>query len=417
MFRRLVPAPGPLRLLATTKLISTIGDGIYYVTAALFFTRIVGLSPAQLGAGLTLAWAFGLVAGLPFGHLADRRGPRGTAVLLAVGAGLAVGSYLFIRSFPLFIIAACAYTICQRGGSAAQQALLAGLVEKSEITKTRAYIQSTYNAGLSVGAAIGGLALLVESRSAYLTVFAVDAVSFLAAALLLARLPAVAPVPDAGGPAGPRLAVFRDRPYVLISAINTILVLHIPLIDVALPLWIVRHTAAPPWVVSAVFVLNTVSVVLFQVRIARGVRDLGSASAFVRRAGVILFASCLAFASSAAGSSAWVAVAVLLFAAALQALGEMVQFSGTWEISFGLAPAGKQGQYQGFFGIGLTLAEMIGPLLLTSLVVYGGAAGWIVLGLALLGAGLAMGPAVRWAVRTRPAALAQPDVPVTEPSS
>jgi hypothetical protein len=37
------------------------------------------------------------------------------------------------------------------------------------------------------------------------------------------------------------------------------------LIDVALPLWTVRYTAAPRWVVALLFMLNTLSVVLVQV--------------------------------------------------------------------------------------------------------------------------------------------------------
>lgn len=399
MFKHLIPPPGAPRILATTQMISSIGDGAYYVSVALYFTRIVGLTPAQLGSGLTIAWAVALLVGVPVGHLADRYGPRGMAMLLAAGAGLAITSYLFIRSFPLFIVAACVYTICQRGGSAAQQALVAALVDKSKINETRGYIQSTYNFGLSVGAAIGGVALLFGSSGAYLTVFVVDAVSFFAAVLVLMRLHAVTRIAHGSSGGRGQLTVFRDRPYMLVSVINAILMLHIPLIDVALPLWIVQRTAAPQWIIAVLFLLNTASVVLFQVRIARGVTDLPSASRFVRFAGVILLASCLAFALSAAGS-AWVAVVLLLLAAALQALGEMMQFSGTWKISFGLAPAGKQGQYQGFFGSGLTVAEMIGPLLLTTLVVYGGPVGWVGLGAAFLTAGLLMGPIVRWAERS-----------------
>ncbi len=400
MFKQLIPPPGAPRILAITQMISSVGDGAYYVSVALYFTRVVGLTPAQLGGGLTIAWAVALLVGVPVGHLADRFGPRGTAMLLATGAGLAITSYLFIRSFPLFVIAACVYTICQRGESVAQQALIAGLIDESKINETRGYIQSTYNFGLSVGAAIGGIALLFGTPGAYLTVFVVDAVSFFVAVPVLTQLHVVAPAVDSSSGGWRQLTVLRDRPYMLVSVINAVLMLHIPLIDVALPLWIVQRTAAPQWIVAVLFLLNTASVVLFQVHIARGVTDLTSASRFVRFAGVILLASCLAFALSSVGASAWVAVALLLLAAALQALGEMVQFSGTWKISFGLAPAGKQGQYQGFFGSGLTVAEMIGPLLLTTLVVYGGPVGWIGLGAAFLAGGLLMGPAVRWAERT-----------------
>ncbi|WP_433249412.1 MFS transporter [Streptosporangium sp. CA-135522] len=405
MFSRIIPSSGPPRVLALAQLTNAFGDGAYYVCSALYFTRIVGLSPTQVGFGLTLGWALGFVAGVPLGHLADRRGARGTAALLAVATGTAVGSFLFVRSFALFVLAACLYTCCQCGLGAARQALLAGLVDKAKRTEIRAYLQATVNAGLAVGAAIGGLALHFDTRQAYLAVFAMDALSFLASALVLLRLPVVPPSPPA--PAGePALAVLRDRPYALISLLNMIMLLYMPLLSLVIPLWIVQRTAAPSWTVSALLVLNTLSVVLFQVRVARRVTGLGTASRAVRHAGLVMLASCAVFALSAAGSTAWVTGAVLLVAACLQVLGEMMQASGAWEIGFALAPADKQGQYQGFFGAGTAVARMLGPLLLTALIVTWGPPGWFLLGGLFLLAGFAMGPAVRWAERTRAAAPA-----------
>ncbi|MER5320775.1 MFS transporter [Streptosporangium roseum] len=403
MSSRILPPSGPPRVLALAQLTNAFGDGAYYVCSALYFTRIVGLSPTQVGSALTLGWALGSVAGVPLGHLADRWGARGTAALLAVATGVAVGSFLFVTSFALFVLAACLYTCCQCGLGAARQALLAGLVDKARRTEVRAHLQATVNAGLAIGAALGGLALHLDTRQAYLAVFTMDALSFLASALVLLRLPAVPPSPPA--PAGePVLAVLRDRPYALISLLNMIMLLHMPLLSLVIPLWIVQRTEAPSWTVSALLVLNTLSVVLFQVRVARRVTGLGTASRSVRQAGLVMLASCAVFALSAAGSSAWAAGAALLVAACLQVLGEMMHASGAWEVGFDLAPQDRQGQYQGFFGAGTAVARMLGPLLLTTLIITWGPPGWLLLGGLFLLAGSAMGPAVRWAERTRAAA-------------
>ncbi|MFJ7068639.1 MFS transporter [Streptomyces sp. NPDC101115] len=404
----------PPRVLALAQLMNSIGDGAYYVTSALYFTAIVGLSPAQIGIGLTLGWAVGSVAGVPLGHLADRRGARGTAVLLALATSLAVASFLFVRSFPLFAVAAVLYASCQCGLGAARQALLAGLVEQDRRTEARAFLQSASNAGLAVGAALGGIALHSGTREAYLSVFVTDAASFLAAALFLSRLPAVALAEP--HPGEPRLAVLRDRPYAVVTLINTVMLFYMPLISLVIPLWIVRQTEAPSWTVSALLVLNTLSVVVFQVRVARRVRDLRSAVRTVRHSGLVMFAACAVFAVSGTGSTTWAAALVLLAAAGLQVLGEMLLASGTWEIGFGLAPADKQGQYQGFFGTGQSVARMLGPLALTTLVLGWGALGWLLLGGLFAVAGIAMGPAVRWADRTkshphRPAMTTEANVP------
>jgi hypothetical protein len=145
-------------------------------------------------------------------------------------------------------------------------------------------------------------------------------------------------------------------------------------------------------------VLNTIGVVLFQVRVARRVTGLESAARLVRYAGLAMLVSCMVFAVSQAGTSAWTAGLVLLVAAGFQVLGELMLASGAWEISFDLAPPDKQGQYQGFFGTGTAVARMAGPLLLTALVIGLGTVGWLVLGGLFVAAGFAMAPAVRWAV-------------------
>ncbi|OCC10894.1 MFS transporter [Streptomyces sp. PTY087I2] len=428
MPERWIPAAGPARGLAVAQLVNSLGDGAYYVCSALYFSQVVGLSAAQIGLGLTVAWGVGAVAGVPLGNLADRRGPRGTAVALAVATAVCVAAFLTVRSFLPFVLAACAYATAQCGLAAARQSLLAGLVGRGERTGVLAHLQSALNAGLALGAALGGLALHIGTAGAYLTVLALDAAAFAGCALLLARLPepgrVTAParkdgdsVPEDGDPA-PVPSVLRDGPYALVAALNMVMLLRMPLISVAVPLWIAEHTAAPGWTVSALLVLNTGAVMLFQVRTAAAVRDLPSAVRTVRSGGVLMLVSCAVFAGSALDAPLWALFAVLLVAAGLQVWGEMRQSAGAWQISFDLAPAGRQGQYQGFFGAGVPVARMLGPLLLTTLIVTWGPPGWLVLGALFLGAGAAMGPAVRRAERDRPTAPVMASAgPSTPPST
>ncbi|MET9664794.1 MFS transporter [Streptomyces sp. NPDC006475] len=400
---RIVPPSGSPRTLALAQLVNSLGDGAYYVCSALYFARVVGLSPARIGLGLTVAWGVGSLAGVALGRIADRRGPRPTAVVLALATSASVASFLFVRSFPLFLLGACCYATAQCGLAAARQALLASLVTKEERTGTLAYLQSTLNAGLAVGAALGGVALHFGSREAYLSVFVLDAVAFALCALVLLRLPDIR-VDRMPHRLATQQAVFRDLPYVVVTFLNMIMLLRMPLISLAIPLWIVERTSAPGWTVSTLLVLNTGAVMLFQVRTAAAVRDLPSATRTIRRGGVVMLASCAVFAlSAAAGVPAQVAVAVLLAGAVLQVWGEMMQSAGAWQISFDLAPAGRYGQYQGFFGAGVPVARMLGPVLLTTLVVGLGVIGWLILGALFLAAGLAMGPAVRWAGKARTA--------------
>ncbi len=405
------------------QLVNSLGDGAYYVCSALYFSQVVGLSATQIGLGLTVAWGVGAVAGVPLGRLADRRGPRTTAVVLALATAASVAAFLAVRSFLPFVLAACAYATAQCGLAAARQSLLAGLVDRGGRTHVLAHLQSALNAGLALGAALGGLALHVGTGRAYLAVLVLDAVAFAGCALLLARLPEPgldakpgrAVLPDPVAPPAP--SVLRDAPYALVTLLNMVMLLRMPLISVAVPLWIVEHTDAPGWTVSALLVLNTGAVMLFQVRTASAVRDLPSAVRTVRGGGVLMLVSCAVFAGTALDAPLWALLGVLLLAAGLQVWGEMRQSAGAWQISFDLAPDGRQGQYQGFFGTGVPVARMLGPLLLTALIVTWGPPGWLVLGALFLVAGVAMGPAVRWAGRSRPTAPAVASVKPSGPPS
>ncbi|GAA1748194.1 MFS transporter [Nonomuraea bangladeshensis] len=379
------------RVLAQAQFANSVGDGAYLVASAFYFAKVVGLPPAQIGIGLTAGWAVGMVAGVPLGHLADRRGPRGVAVALAVATAVAVASFALVRSFVPFLLVTCLYGIAQTGLSAARQALLAGLVPPAERTAARAMLQATLNGGLAAGAGLGGIALWLDTPAAYTALFALDAAGFLVAAALLLRLPALRPVSSA--PSG-RLTVLRDRPYALVTLINAVLLFYMPLLSVIVPLWIAGRTSAPSWVVAALLLVNTGSVLAFQVRVARRVRTLREASASVRRAGLMMLAACAVFALSPYG---W---PYLLVGAALLVWGEMLLAAGAWEISFGLAPDDRQGQYQGFFGTGTAVARMLGPVALTTLVLGGGTLGWLALGAMFAAAGAAMTPAVRWARRS-----------------
>ncbi|WP_406110834.1 MFS transporter [Kitasatospora purpeofusca] len=418
---RRTPLSGSQRTLATAQLVSAIGDGAYYTSSALYFTRIVGLSPTRLGLGLAVAWAIGSVAGVPLGHLADRRGPRGTAAALALATAVVVASFLVVDDFLPFLVAACLYATAQSGLGAARQALVGGLVPEGERTAALARLQATLNAGLAVGAALGGVALTVGTRAAFLAAFTLTALGFLATGLILLRLPAVRPavLPAAVAADGTKadgtkadgargrgrdggFAVLADRRYAVVTLVNTVLLLRMPLLSLVIPLWIADRAPQLGWLGSALFVLNTVGVTLFQVRTARAVTGLPSAARAVRQAGAVLLASCAVFALSAAPVPVWAMAALLVGGAVLQVFGEMKQSAGSWQIAFDLAPADRLGQYQGFFGTGVAVARTAGPLLLTTLLLDGGGPGWLVLGVLFLAAGCAMGPAVRRAERDRP---------------
>jgi len=389
----------------TAHAANALGDGSFHVTSALFINRVVGLSAAQTGLCLTVAWTVGFLLSTPLGQLADRTGLRRSAVLwsVVVAAALLTAVATATRGAVAFTAVIALYAVGQSALGGVRQALVASLVPADQRVTVRARLHVATNAGLGVGAGLGGIALLVGTAAAYSAVFVFDAVAFLVAAALVARLPTTARPVAAARPL--RLDVLRDRPYVVAAALNAVLYLYMPTLTVALPLFIAQRTAAPGWSIALLFVVNTLGVLLLQVRAARTVTGATSAATALRRAGLLLLASCAVFAAATLTGSAAIALVVLAVGAALQVLGEVVLAAGSWHVGFALADPDRPGQWQGLFASGQPLARAMGPVLLTALLLEWSGPGWLVLGTLFAVTGALMAPVIAWGGRSRPTAV------------
>ncbi|MFF4960954.1 MFS transporter [Streptomyces sp. NPDC001222] len=395
------------RILALVSLANATGRGSFVACSAIYFTRVVGLSLTELGTGLTAAAVCGLFSGVPFGYLADRKGPRETAAALLSLAAVASTGYLFVHSFILFLTSACLISLFQGGGSAARQAALADVIRGNEAVKTRAYLRSIGNVGMGLGTGVAGIALAIDSPSAYLFVMAFNALCLALCPIIIMRLPKTSSRNSRAGSATapPKLVVLRDHPYSLVTVINMAMMLHFQIIEIALPLWIVHHTRAPISMVAILVLFNTVTVVFFQVKVAHRIDSVLKAVSHWRWSGILLLIACSCFAASSWGT-ATTAVLALVAAAAVHAYAEMVQSAASSFLSYELAPPDKHGQYQGFFNTGMSFSQMVAPAVLIPLVVDYGAPGWMVLGVMFLATGLIMGPAVRWATQRQESPIA-----------
>jgi MFS family permease len=396
---RLVPPAGPVRSLALVTLVNTTGNGVFFTLSALYFTRIVGLSVAQVGLGLGIAAFVGLFAGVPVGHLADRRGPREVMVGLLVVVTVLALLLILVTSFLQFVVVASALSFFDRGAGAVRGGLIAGLATGGARASTKAYLRSVTNVGMTVGTGIAAVALHFDTRAAYLVVLLVDVASYAASALLMLRVPHVAPRPASAGTS--MFLALRDWPFVSVTLVGAVLAVHYQLLEVAMPLWVVEHTTAPRSLVAVLVVLNTGVVIGCQVLVARRVTTPAAAVRASVLSGVLFLLCCVAFGASAGRATA-AAVLLLVVAMVLQVLGELWQAAGSFVLGFELAPDHAQGQYQGLYGMGMGISTMIGPPLMALLPLGLGVRGWWILGGLLLAAALALKPVVSWCEATRP---------------
>jgi MFS family permease len=395
---RLIPPPGPVRVLAIGGLIRTTGFGIMVTITVLYFIRSVQLSAERVGLGMTIAAGCAMLASVLAGHAADVIGARNTAILLVLVQAVAVSCYALAGGFVGFVIAVSVVISCHASAESARGALVAALVEPEQRVRARAYLHSVTNVGISLGAVAGGVALHYDSRPVYVALLLTCGVLFAASGLVYLALPSVPGVPRPES--GPRWEVLRDRPFAAFALVNALLMMNDSLLTVVLPIWIAQRTNAPVAVYSAIVILNTIMVVLFQVRASRGASDAAGGALALRRAGILLAACCALFAL-AAGQPPWVAAAILLAGAAVHVLGELLYSAGSWALSFELAPEHAQGQYQGVFNMSIQLAGTVTPVLATVLIFNLGWPGWLAFAAVLLAAGLSAPAITRWAARTR----------------
>jgi MFS family permease len=403
---RLIPSPGPQRLLAGSNLVFTLGSGMYLTAGVLYFTEDVHLPAGRVGLGLMAAGFVSLALGIVVGHLADRHGARGVYATALIVQALATAAFVAAHDFWPFVAVVSVATGAKTAGVAARSPLIRryGGDRPQEF---RAYLRAVTNVGISFGALFAGWTVQIGSHTAYTMMVWAIAVLTAASAVFLAFLPAVTPVHDRGGP---RWIALRDRPYLLLTGLDGVMAIQFKVLTVAIPLWLVGATTAPRWLISVTMLTGTVIVVAFQVRASRDIDSPTAGATAYRRAGFAFLTACFLI-SLTSGMPGWAAATLLIIAVVIHTAGELWHAAAGFEVSFALAPEHATGQYLGVFGLGAGLAEALGPGLLIWLCIEWGRPGWYVVGAMFALTGAAVPLAVSWAQtqRTLPETL-----PITE---
>ncbi|AXO37151.1 MFS transporter [Micromonospora sp. B006] len=398
MARGLVPERGPRRVLAVATFVNMVGIGVFMTSAVLFFTRSVGLPLAQVALGMGIAALVGMLAGIPTGHLADRRGPREIYLLTLVVRAVTTAALIFVHTFWPFVVLVCLNQLAQSAGGASRGPLVRGF-GGTNLARFRAYLRSVANLAGACGALVAGAAVQLDTRAAYLTLIVGNAVSFVACAAVITRLPSLPPiaVPHMTG----RWIALKDKPYMAVTVLDAVMGIQGQVLVFALPVWIISRTDAPRWFVGAAVLVNTALVAALQVRASRGI-DTGPAAGRAMRRSGLAFLVGMALIAATSTMPGWLAVTVMTMGVAAHTVGELWHTAGSLELQFLLAPPHAQGQYTGVAGLGTGLANVAAPSILSLLCIAWGAPGWLLMGAVFVVVGLVAPAVVRWGQRTRP---------------
>ncbi|GGQ28787.1 MFS transporter [Streptomyces virginiae] len=396
------PGGRDARIMLLAQLLDRAGTGVWAAACVLYFTFVVGLDAGRLGILLGAAGVAG-IAGSPLaGHLADRFPVRS----LLIGAHLlrlvTLCLLLVVTDFALLLPVVAVTHLGDRAAKTLEM-LFATRVAGERRATYQALSRSSANAGYALGAGLAAIGLAVGTRGAYHVLILANALSFLVAAVLVRRTreprgrglvaaPA-APAAPTEGPAAAAAAAdggpgpWRDRGYLRFVLLDIPMNLDDSILAIGIPLWLVSHTTAPHELIPAFLVVNTVLVVVLQLRVSAKVQGPRRAAGAVALYGLTTLLCCVLLAAST-GGGVWTASAALLAAAVLATAAELMRSVSSWELAVSLAPRQARASYLGVAGMAQSVQKSAGPLLLTGAVMAAGPAGWLVLGAAVAGLSL-----------------------------
>ncbi|MFI1520377.1 MFS transporter [Kitasatospora cineracea] len=433
---------GRHRPLIGAHLIDSLGTGLVLAFTLVFFTRTTDLPLTTVGAAVSAARLLALPAAPAVGPLIDRYGARKVAAWANALSALAHAAFLLADRGWLIVLVCLLAQAGQAGYWTASTGLVVLAAPDSGRTRWFALVQTLRNAGLGLGGAAGALLVGDGGAGGLRLLVALNAASYLVAALLLARWrpavptepPAPAAVPAQPAPAtavpaqpapttavheqpapatatpaqpappaavperGGYRAVLADRRYLLMVLVNLSFVLASMVLSVllAVHVTVALHLGAP--LAGALLVLNGVQVVLTQNPVSRLLE--GHRATRTAAAGAVLNAAAFGlFAVLPGDGPRWLVLPGLVVAMLVYNLAETVATPGREELSVALAHPARRGRYLAVNQLSWNLGQALCPGLLTLLFAHGPSWPWLF----LLAASLAAVPGLLRLERPSPA--------------
>lgn len=382
MLRRLgLPdTTGHVPLLAALA-VDALGSGVFLPFSVLYFTATTPLSLAQVGLALSVAAGLALPVGPLLGTLVDRWGAWRVLLAANLLQASGVAGYLVTGTSGELLAAAGVVALGNQAFWAAYSPLVTQVSEPGERERWYGLVGALRNAGFGLGGLLSGFALTVGGTAGYRGVAAVNAGSFLLAALLLLlnRPPDVRRT-CAAGPGGAEgwHAVLSDRPYLVLTLVNTAFATNSFALTLVLPVYAVARLGLPAWVPGVGLSLNCLLIALAQGPVVRALTGRSRVRAL--QASSALSGACALVMLLAAAVPPGTGVAVVLLAVTVFTLGELVESPVLAALASEAAPDALRGRYLALHQLSWNVSNTVAPALLTGLLALGAVPVWLALG-------------------------------------
>lgn len=348
--------------------VDAVGTGLAGPLVLLYLTTVVGLPVATAGLVVTgsgvISLAVPAVAAAGAGRFTPRTIVIFALILQAIGmAGLLLAVLPAGHALPI-LIGCCLLTAV--GGRAFWSSIFALVADAADSAGADgkeswfALSGMTQGVGFAVGALIAGALLIIPGSLPYVIALAANAVTMIAAAVLLARDPGHQRRPAEDTHADQQTGrVHRDGPYLLLIGANTLFAFCSTILGVGLPLYVVQGLDAPAWLIGPLLALNTVIGATCQglaVRATnrfRRIRVLVVAGVIWAAWGVVTAALGLA--------PVWLVVPGLIISVLTYSIAELIHAPVSMGLASDAAPQASRAGYLSWFQYSFALATIAAP--------------------------------------------------------
>jgi MFS family permease len=347
----------------------------------LYLTQELDIAPAQAGLAILTYGLGSVIAGPLSGWLCERLGPlRVIQASLVVSGGLLL-FFPLVQSFPLIFATTLLWSVLGEAYRPASATLVSDLVPPPRRNAAFALYRLAANLGMSIGPLVGGL---LASHVSYPSLFWVDGATSILAGFALAAAGLTLPFPNEESPhkvSADRKAWTDWKLLYFMAAITPVVMVFFQF-EGALPLFIVRDLKLSESVYGAMFLVNTILIVLIEVPL-----NLATSEWPHRR---LLALGALLIALGFGGLVFATGVLGIVATTVVWTFGEMILMPNSAAYVANLAPAQRRGSYMGTYHMISSLAFALGPWLGTLLFdQFGALAVWtIALGVGLLSSAL-----------------------------
>ena len=360
------PMSREVRRLVVGNTLSALGTGFTLPFLLIYLTDVRGFAVETAGFAIAMLGVVGLVSVPAVGALSDRIGPwRVLVAALVFEAAGTAGLAAVTEPWHAF----ATLSLLSVGGAAgwpAQAALIAGLVPPERRPRVYAVQFALLNLGIGIGGAVSGLLVDVDRVETFRTIYLVDALSFVAYAILLLTIrhvsaPARSRDDADGGPGGYR-ELLADRVFLRVCAVTFLLaVAGYAQVNAGFPAFVNDVAQVSTRSIGFAFAANTAVIVVAQLSVQSRLQGRRRTRAL---AGVALVwaVSWLVIGSAALTSGAAAATAVIV-GLGLFGLGETLWAPTGTTLVNEIAPPHLRGRYNAVSALSWQLSSVVGPVL------------------------------------------------------